>query len=219
MEYARFGTPDAPVILIQPFDRRDSEGAQAVADELGKLTDTDFRLIAVTVDSWNDDLSPWSAPAVYGKEDFGGRASAVLDEILEYVSSMGLPADESVKCCIGGYSLAGLFALWAAYQTDIFSGVAAASPSVWYPGFTGYMREHDIRSGHVYLSLGDAEPRTRHPVMSTVGDRIREAHDLLDLAGVDCTLEWNQGNHFAEPDVRVAKAFAWLIDRIVPSER
>jgi hypothetical protein len=76
------------------------------------------------------------------------------------------------------------------------------------------MREHDIRAGRVYLSLGDAEPRTRHPVMSTVGDRIEEAHDLLSGAGADCTLEWNSGNHFADPELRTAKAFAWLLNDI-----
>ena len=217
MEIELFGNPDVPVILVQPFDRRESEDIEKEINEISRLTDTQFGMIAVTVDDWNEDLSPWTAPAVYGKKDFGGGAEATLDAILKYMDSLNLPGDGSVKCHIGGYSLAGLFALWAAYQTDIFSGVAVASPSVWFPGFTEYMREHDIRSGHVYLSLGDAEPRTRHPVMSTVGDRIREAHDLLSGSGVDCTLEWNPGNHFAEPDVRTAKAFAWLLnDSISP---
>ena len=29
--------------------------------------------------------------------------------------------------------------------------------------------------------------------------------------GINCTLEWNQGNHFREPDIRTAKAFAWVM--------
>ena len=80
---------------------------------------------------------------------------------------------------IGGYSLAGLFALWAAYQTDVFKGVAAASPSMWFPGFADYMRENIIHAKFVYLSLGDKEEKTRNPVMAAVGDRIREAYGLL----------------------------------------
>ena len=101
--------------------------------------------------------------------------------------------------------------LWSAYRTDLFSGVAAASPSVWFPGFSDYMKEHEISTGAVYLSLGDREEKTRNPVMSTVGDRIREAYALLSERGVKCVLEWNEGNHFKDADVRTAKAFSWVI--------
>lgn len=59
--------------------------------------------------------------------------------------------------------MAGLFSLWAAYQTDTFAGVAAASPSIWFPDFLQYMKEHDIRTESVYLSLGDREEKTRNP--------------------------------------------------------
>ena len=106
---------------------------------------------------------------------------------------------------------AGLFSLWAAYQTDIFSGVAAASPSVWFPGFIAYMKEHEINSETVYLSLGDREEKTRNPVMSQVGNCIQKGYDWLTKCGINCTLEWNQGNHFREPDIRTAKAFAWVL--------
>ena len=51
-----------------------------------------------------------------------------------------------------GYSLAGLFALWAVYQTDFFAGTAAVSPSVWYPGWLGYAEEHRALTPAVYLS-------------------------------------------------------------------
>ena len=113
---------------------------------------------------------------------------------------------------IGGYSLAGLFSLWAAYQTDIFAGVAAVSPSVWFPGFIEYMKEHEIKSETVYLSLGDREEKTRNSVMSQVGNCIRMGYGWLIEHGINCNLEWNQGNHFREPDIRIAKAFAWVME-------
>ena len=147
----------------------------------------------------------WNAAAVFGNEGFGDGADKTLTEIL------GLTADGKKNYYIGGYSLAGLFALWAAYQTDIFAGVAAASPTIWFPDFLDYMKEDTIRTEKDYLSIGDREEKTRNPVMATVGDRIREAHDLLAECGTVCTLEWNQGNHFKEPDLRTAKAFAWLL--------
>ena len=120
--------------------------------------------------------------------------------------------DREKTYIIGGYSLAGLFALWAAYQTDVFSGVAAASPSMWFPGFVDYMRENAMHTDHVYLSLGDKEEKVRNPVMAAVGERIREAYDLLEERKIDVRLEWNQGNHFKDADLRTAKAFASVMN-------
>lgn len=96
-----------------------------------------FLFAAVPVKSWNDELSPWEAPAVWGKESFGGNAA----DTLRFLAEQAIPAlkqqfalPENVRIILGGYSLAGLFALWASTQTALFSGVAAASPSVWFPG-------------------------------------------------------------------------------------
>ncbi len=200
-----YGNPDASTVLIQLVDDHDLEVIESEIAELKRLTDTDFHLIAHKVQNWNRDLSPWPAPAVFGNEDFGDGAADTLARVLEYCS------DSGKRYIIGGYSLAGLFALWASYQTDVFSGAAAASPSVWFPNFDGYMREHTIRVGTVYLSLGDREEKTRNPIMATVGARIREAHDLLSSQGVNTVLEWNKGNHFKEPDIRTAQAFAWVM--------
>ena len=73
------------------------------------------------------------------------------------------------------------------------------------------MKANNIMTEKVYLSLGNKEEKTRNQVMATVGDRIREAHEYLTEKGIDCTLEWNQGNHFKDADIRTAKAFAWVL--------
>lgn len=78
------------------------------------------------------------------------------------------------KLILGGYSLAGLFALWSAYQTDLFSGIVAASPSVWYPDWMEYAQANQVKTSALYLSLGDREERTRNLIMSAVGDNIRK---------------------------------------------
>ena len=200
-----FGDINANTVLIQPVDEYDLAGIENEVSLIAANCDINFHLIAVKVNNWNTDLSPWKAPAVFGKEDFGEGAEETLAEILKLCS------DKSKTYYIGGYSLAGLFALWAAYRTDIFTGVAAASPSIWFPGFSDYMKEHNISTGAVYLSLGDKEEKTRNPVMATVGDRIREAHALLCQQCVRCVLEWNEGNHFKDADVRTASAFSWVI--------
>ena len=200
-----YGNPDAPFVLIQMVDDHDLMGMESEAAEIKRLTDEEFYLVAVRAENWNADLSPWPAPAVFGKEGFGNGAAATLSGVLNICTG------QDKIYVIGGYSLAGLFALWSAYQTDVFKGVAAASPSVWFPGFAEYMQENSIHTGCVYLSLGDREERTRNPVMAAVGDRIREAQNLLKDQGVGTILEWNRGNHFKDPDIRTAKAFAWVM--------
>ena len=107
----------------------------------------------------------------------------------------------------------GLFALWASCQTDRFVGIAAASPSVWFPDFLEYMQENRIQSRLIYLSLGNKEEKTRNLMMSTVGDCIRKLYAWLQECDIPCILEWNPGNHFRESEIRTAKAFAWLLEK------
>ena len=81
---------------------------------------SDFRLIAVKVDSWNDELSPWANPAVFGNEGFGGYAEKTLKKLMdEVIEPIRTEAAGDIKMYIGGYSLSALFALWTVYQTDI----------------------------------------------------------------------------------------------------
>lgn len=206
MTVYQYGEKNASVILLQPVGDHDIAQMDEEVAAIHRLTKVEFGLLAVKVNDWNRELSPWQAPAVFGKEAFGEGAEGTLKTMLQ------LCQDRERKYYIGGYSLAGLFSLWASYQTDVFAGVAAASPSMWFPGFLPYMREHKMQTQTVYLSLGDREERTKNPVMSTVGDCIREAHEDLVGQGTDCTLEWNAGNHFKEPELRTAKAFAHVME-------
>lgn len=119
---------------------------------------------------------------------------------------------EDCKVILGGYSLAGLFALWAATQTNALYGVAAASPSVWFPGWPEYEATHPIQAQRVYLSLGDREEYTRNQTMAAVGDNIRALHTALTRRGTACTLEWNEGGHFKDTDLRTARALVWTME-------
>ncbi len=207
MTIQEYGSTSANIILIQMVDDHDLAGIENEVSYIREHTAKDFRLLAVKVRDWNTDLSPWHAPAVFGNGGFGAGAAETLEEVKK------LCVDSSKSYYLGGYSLAGLFALWAAYRTDRFKGVAAASPSVWFPGFSEYMKEHEIRTNSVYLSLGDKEAKTRNPVLAAVADRIQEAYDRLRSHDVRGTLEWNPGNHFRDPDIRTAKAFVWVMDQ------
>ena len=200
-----YGNPDSPIVLVQPVDDHDLEEMEVEVSEIQQLTSMDFCLIAVKVRSWNQDLSPWKAPAVFGNQDFGNGAADFLRNITELCS------DPHKTYYLGGYSLAGLFSLWAAYQTSLFAGIAAASPSVWFPGFLDYVKAHKFQSSCVYLSLGDREERKKNSVMAAVGDCIRAYDNWLKEQKIQCTLEWNKGNHFQDPGLRTARAFSWVL--------
>ena len=197
-----FGNQNSSIILVQPIIGHELELIKSEAAMLQELSGSDFCLVAVIIDDWNQDLSPWNAPAVFKGEEFGAGAADTLRAISKICN------DPSKTYYLGGYSLAGLFSLWAAFQTDLFKGIAAVSPSVWFPGFTDYVKDHAIKTDTIYLSLGNKEELTKNPVMKTVGDRIRQTYDILKDRNINCTLEWNEGNHFKDVDKRCARAFS-----------
>ena len=206
--------PDAEYLLVLPVDGRDIAAMDRQAELIAERTNAPFTLAAFAVDSWNDDLSPWTAPPVFGKEAFGSGAPQTLAFIEKQlvpgvIDRCGLSAD--IPVILGGYSLAGLFALWSAYRTAGFAAIAAVSPSVWFPGWIDFAAGREPMAQCIYLSLGDREEKAKNPVMARVGECIRRQHSLLDGRGIDTVLEWNPGNHFTDPEKRLAKAFAWCI--------
>ena len=209
-----YGEPHAEHLLLQMTGEHELQSMESAVTAIAQSAHH-FLFAAIPVESWNDALSPWKAPAVWGKQGFGGKAGETLCFLTEQViPTLGhqAPLPESVKTILVGSSLAGLFALWASTQTDLFYGVAAASPSVWFPGWMEFEQRHPMQAQHVYLSLGDKEERTKNTIMAAVGDNIRTLHSRLTERGADCTLEWNSGGHFKDADLRTAKAFQWVIE-------
>lgn len=115
---------------------------------------------------------------------------------------------KDVKIFLGGYSLAGLFALWSGYQTRLFDGIVAASPSVWYPKWIEYASNFKPQAPFIYLSMGDKEGKTRNRMMSSVDKNMRRQKALFYCQGVDSEMEWNQGGHFQDTAKRTAQGFA-----------
>ena len=209
-----YGEPHAEYLLLQMTGEHE---LQSMESEVAAIAQSahHFLFAAIPVENWNDALSPWKTPAVWGKQGFGGNAGDTLRFLTEQVIptlEQRYPLPENVKIILGGYSLAGLFALWASTQTDLFYGIAAASPSVWFPGWMEFEQQHPMQTQRVYLSLGDKEERTKNTVMAAVGDGIRALHSRLTERSTDCTLEWNSGGHFKDADLRTAKAFRWAME-------
>ena len=52
-------------------------------------------------------------------------------------------------------------------------------------------------------------------MMSRVGDCIREMDEWYRKnEKIESVLEWNQGNHFRDADVRCGKGFVWCMENL-----
>ena len=205
-------------ILIQPVDENDISVLDNEVKHIEENTDRNFSLVAFKIEDWNSELTPWEMPLLRGKGNFGDGAAGTLEfmknDLIPALSEYINAENKEIKYILGGYSLAGLFSLWSVYQTDIFEGIAAVSPSVWYKGWIEYVEAEKPLSEKIYLSLGDTEEKTKHQILSKIGENIRKQHEILEKSGnVKTVLEWNEGNHFQNPDIRTAKGFLWVMNK------
>ena len=161
-----------------------------------------YSFLLVSSDDWNRELSPWPAKKVLkGGGDFQGEADRFLSEVLQNEHLH----DAWHHRIICGYSLAGLFSLYACTKTDLFDGCASVSGSLWYPGFTAYLQEHPAHLKNLYLSLGDKEKESRQPLLAGVEDKTKEVQSIVS-AYASVRFESNPGNHFNDPNGRIIKA-------------
>lgn len=175
-----------------------------------------FTLIAVSDLDWNHDMVPWDSPAAFKK---GEHVTGGADDYLRLLVEEIMPRAEKELAGppawrgIAGYSLAGLFALYAIYRTDVFSRVGCVSGSLWFPGFKEYIFSHEPkrRPDCIYFSLGDKEAKTRNPVLKTVQENTDEIQTFYQNKGIDTVFQLNPGNHYDHVAERTAAGIAWML--------
>lgn len=185
----------------------------APAEEGRELFDGSASLLCLEGLDWARDLTPWPAPGLQPDRPFLGGGPALLRALLEEI----LPEAEAALGAapawrgIAGYSLAGLFALWAFCETELFACAASVSGSLWYEGLPEYLAGRpNPRSGRVYLSVGARERRTRLRRMACVEERCVLTQALLQARGVEVFFARNPGTHFTDPVGRMRRALQWL---------
>lgn len=175
-------------------------------------------LVVVSNLDWNHDMSPWDSPAAFKKgEPFTGGADDYLRLLEEEIiprAEKELPEPPAWRG-LAGYSLAGLFALYAIYRTDVFSRVGCMSGSLWFPSFKEYIFSHEPkrRPDCIYFSLGDKEAKTRNPILRTVQQNTEEIQAFYQGQGIDTVFQLNQGNHFVQGVERTVAGIRWLLGR------
>lgn len=159
-------------------------------------------------------MTPWPSGSVFdGEPGYGGRGS----EWLRWLTAEVIPQVETEqavgKRVMAGYSLAGLFALWATFQTDLFDGIVSGSGSFWYPGFMDFVRNHEMRRKPeaVYFSLGDKEHEARDPLLAGIEEITLQLSDECLEEGINSFFQLNNGNHYNQPEWRMAKGIQWML--------
>lgn len=213
-EITLYKSPDinSPLIVFNTFEGDGEDVYQA----LQNMGCTSLNLLVVGNIDWNHDMSPWYMPSIYSKEkSFSGGADGYLklliDEILPKAKE--LIEGEPEFTGIAGYSLAGLFAVYAMYKTNAFDRVACMSGSLWFSDFIEYCKRNEYKRlpDKIYFSLGDKEANTRNPVLKTVQDKTIELSEYFKSLGTEVIFELNPGNHFTDVNFRSAKGIKAIL--------
>lgn len=203
---------DKPLIVINNF----RGNAESVVKEAAKLGAPEYNLLCVSDLNWDDDMTPWYCPPL-SKMDSPcfGRADAYLDELLNDILPIAKEKVSGTPAFLGlcGYSLAGLFAVYAMYKCDVFDRVGSMSGSLWFPDFKDYVLTHELMRApdKLYISLGDKEAKSRNELLKTVQDHTETIVEHYKGLGLDVTWELNPGNHFRDPSLRSAKGLIALL--------
>lgn len=213
-----FATERPEVLLIQPSARHETknDGINREVKVLATTATKGFAIVFFDTVEWAKALMPWQDEAVSRNEEVGMHAQDTLVYIEESLIPWLHERFGKLPCIIGGYSLGGLFALWAARQSTAFCAVAAASPSLWIKHWGDYADSNSLNARLAYISLGDREEHCRNQRMARIGDCVRHEHLTLteQIGTTATTLEWNSGGHFGNEAERTAKAFAWCINNM-----
>lgn len=200
-----------PVIYLTTYN---DDGGEVYA-QVQKGGCPDFTLVTVSGLNWEAELSPWTAGNLFKySEMFTGSADAYLQFLTQQVIPQAEAGLNGVLWRgLAGYSLAGLFTVYALYKTDLFSRAASMSGSLWYPGFKDFALQSALckTPQHLYLSLGDKEARARNQYLKTVQQCTEELAAHYRSLGINTCYELNPGGHYRDIISRSAAGIKWLL--------
>lgn len=218
--------PDTEVRQLVYFHGTPGDGRQ-LGEGLWENLETFFHetgagLVMLEVEDWNRDLSPWPAEGVSPRgEDFAGGGRAYLEDlcrqVIPQVEGQYAQLSHIQRRMIGGYSMGGLFALYAMLESPIFTDIISVSGSLWYEGIVEYVSGKIAGEGEMpgrgYFSLGQREPKTRNPRMKRVGEQTAAIRDIMAERGFPVHFQWNPGNHFQDELGRIERAMRFMLGR------
>lgn len=206
---------DCPVVYANTIPGEDYEFWQKC--QAAKLPP--FVLVGITNLNWCTDLAPWyvrpTGPTHTACFPGAEKYIKVLSDTI-VPKAEGMLSFQVKRRFLAGYSLAGLFAYWSLYQTDLFERLILGSGSFWFPDFEKYVQEHKMvrKPLSVYFSLGRQESHTEYPIFNTVQTRTEWLENYTKEQGIDTVFVLEPGNHYDDPPGRMERGMAWTFEQI-----
>ena len=204
--YREYKENKLPVIILNTYGE-DGE------DIWSKTKENNYILVTISNLDWNNNLSPWPI------ENFNGNA----DDYIKILENIIIPRidemiDKELKLniknhIIGGYSLAGLFAIYSLYKTYLFKSAISCSGSLWYPDLIDYIKSNEMikTPDKIYFSLGNKESKTKNELMSKVEENTKYIERYYKEKKIETIYEENEGNHFKDVIERIVKGINWIL--------
>ena len=206
--------PAAPLVVCHYAD-----DGEEIVERCRQAGCSDFTLAVIRNIHEDDDMSPYQTEELKQfRGGAGGYCNILTADMLPRIEKRLGAKPEAYL--LAGYSLAGLFAVYAMYQTGIFSKIIACSGSFWYPGFVKYVTENTLvrKPEKMYFSVGEAEKKAKNRWYRNVEACTAEIERYFHSLEIQTVFEYNEGGHFQDVNGRLARGITWALQKGIMGE-
>lgn len=219
---------DAPLPIIYVLDGLEVEKKweaimQPLEKKILKGEMKPFIAVGVYAKERQNEYTPWPVEGIAPKfMDFGGQAESYLlflkQQLMPYIEEK-YNVD---KCHVGlmGYSLGGLFAMYAAFNEPSFTQIASISGSSWYPDLVEFVANSTLANANLklYMSSGEDEGAGKTNILKDAGmctKAIMKSFENKVKGPEYFTTYFDQGGHHNYLVARYQKAIEWFAKGIL----
>lgn len=204
----------APIIYLNNY----AHDGEKIYEAVKAAGCPDFTLVTIGKLKWDHDMTPWYMPLTTENDT---PCTGGADDYIQILTEKIVPEAEGTLGGIpewrgiAGYSLAGLFAVYSLFRTDMFSRVGSMSGSLWFKDIRQYIFTHELARvpDCMYFSLGDKESSSRVPVLQCVQENTQAIEEFFRANGIPTTFVLNRGSHYQKCNERTAAGIRWLLEQ------
>lgn len=205
---------NTPIIYLNNY----AHDGEKVYEAVQAVGCPDHTLVTIGKLKWDHDMTPWYMPPT---TEHDTPCTAGADDYLKVLTGRIVPKAEAalgfkpVWRGIAGYSLAGLFAVYSIFHTDVFSRVGSMSGSLWFKDIKEYIFAHEPMHvpDCIYFSLGDKESSSRIPAFGCVQKNTEAIETFFRGKGIRTTYVLNRGSHYQKCNERTAAGIKWVLEQ------
>lgn len=182
-------------------------------------------LVSLSGDNRLNDYTPWPASSLAGHfPDFGGDAETYLgwmeNELMpaveDFLKESGNDVNQGItfESVLLGYSLGGLFSIYASFLSKAFAKIVSISGSFWYPEWDSFIQNHrPVKSDVKYLMIyGNREGFGKKTIQKDAVTRSELTYCFLSQYTEEFPVIIDDGGHHDHLKERLAHAAKWICE-------